>query len=420
MTPKFHFFITKKKCKFPILEQRELIKSGLQSIIDGSFSNPKNLNPDTLFNSFESLFGPESQIQKNLDQMSQVICGKRAECIETRREHLLTELRNKNVQMALRKVPPSSEYLFNKADLSSLIQSLGGAQNWLNTPAYITSRRGYRGEVPVHKSSSRTTQSSAGPTLPSTTRFEFRRNKTNTRGSFQKPQSIPKPSGSFRKKPADTWPSTVNCLCRGSTFSVSREMERHGGTANHSEAYLRRPNPRSRKAKPHWQLETLQVFHGSVPSDVSGDRTSKGTESRGAPTIFRSQLHLENVPRTEEQWRSQTNFRLTRPQQTCQGRQDLTHFSFKGSRFSSGWRLDDPHRHVPSLPPRADSGVSSMPPSFRLQQGASSVDKLALWPFRCPSYLRNDHELDCRDSSITGYEGGRIFGRLSPRLSKQE
>ena len=188
-----------------ILEQRELIKSGLQSIIDGSFSNPENLNPDTLFNSFESLFGPGSQIQKNLDQMSQVICGKRAECIETRREHLLTELRNKNVQMALRKVPPSSEYLFNKADLSSLIQSLGGAQNWLNTPAYITSRRGYRGEVPVHKSSSsRTTQSSAGPTLPSTSRFEFRRNKTNTRGSFQKPQSIPKPSGSFRKKPADT------------------------------------------------------------------------------------------------------------------------------------------------------------------------------------------------------------------------
>ena len=148
-----------------ILEQRELIKSGLQSIIDGSFSN---LNSDTLFNSFESLFGPGSQIQKNLNQMSQVICGK-------------------------------------KADLSSLIQSLGGAQNWLNTPAYITSRRGYRGEVPVHKlSSSRTIQSSAGPTLPSTSRFKFRRNKTNTRGSFQKPQSIPKPSGSFRKKPADT------------------------------------------------------------------------------------------------------------------------------------------------------------------------------------------------------------------------
>ena len=197
-------------------------------------------------------------------------------------------------------------------------------------------------------------------------------------------------------------------------------MERHGGTANHSKAYLRRPNPPSRKAKPHCQLETLQVFHGSVPSDVSGDRTSKGTESRGAPTIFRSQLHLENVPRTEEQRRSQTNFRPTRPQQTCQGRQVSTHFSFKDSRFSSGWRLDDPHRHVPSLPPRADNGVSSMPPSFRLQQGASSVDKLALWPFRCPSYLRNDHELDCRDSSITRYEGGRIFGRLSPRLSRQE
>ena len=48
------------------------------------------------------------------------------------------------------------------------------------------------------------------------------------------------------------------------------------------------------------------------------------------------------------------------------------------------------------------------------------MDKLALWPFRCPSYLRNDHELDCRHSTITRYEGGCILGRLSPRLSRQK
>ena len=124
-----------------ILEQKELLKSGLQSIINGSYSSPENLNPDNLFNTLEALYGPGPQIQKNFDQISQVICGKRAECIEARREHLLTKLRNKNVQMALHKVPPSSEYRFKKSDLSSLIQSLGGSQNWLNTPAYKCPRK---------------------------------------------------------------------------------------------------------------------------------------------------------------------------------------------------------------------------------------------------------------------------------------
>ena len=31
--------------------------------------------------------------------------------------------------------------------LFSLVQSLGGSQNWLNTPAYINSRKGYKGDI---------------------------------------------------------------------------------------------------------------------------------------------------------------------------------------------------------------------------------------------------------------------------------
>ena len=58
-------------------------------------------------------------------------------------------------------------------------------------------------------------------------------------------------------------------------LSVVKEMERHVFTANYSEAYRRRPNPLSLKTKPNCELEALQVLHGSVSTDVSGDRTLK-------------------------------------------------------------------------------------------------------------------------------------------------
>ena len=107
----------------------------MQQVVDWAFSNSEDFKPDSLFENLSLLFGSSSQIQKNFDQIMQVICGKRAECIENRRERLLPELQNRNVGVALRGVPPSAEYLFGKDNLSPLIQSLGGSQSWLNTPS---------------------------------------------------------------------------------------------------------------------------------------------------------------------------------------------------------------------------------------------------------------------------------------------
>ncbi|CAG5075522.1 Protein of unknown function, partial [Cotesia congregata] len=77
----------------------------------------------------------------NLGQCkTEIICGKRASCIEARRERILTEAPNKQVQGALRRIPPSSEHLFGKENLSTLITSLGGAQTWLKEPSHSSSR----------------------------------------------------------------------------------------------------------------------------------------------------------------------------------------------------------------------------------------------------------------------------------------
>lgn len=124
-----------------VLAQRNLLKCSLQSIIDWAFSKTDNFSPNTLFEKLSSNFGTGSQISKNFEDMLQIICGKRAECIENRREALLSELKNKNAQAALHKIPPSADYLFSKEQLAPLIQSLGGSQVWLNTPSYAYAKK---------------------------------------------------------------------------------------------------------------------------------------------------------------------------------------------------------------------------------------------------------------------------------------
>lgn len=124
-----------------VLEHRQLLQNGLQSIIDWASVDSKNLNVSSLFEKFSSTFGPGSDVSKNSEISMQIICGKRAECIEVRRDRILKELANPNLRATLQNIPPDSEYLFSKATLQPIIQSLGGSQTWLSTPSYLKEKK---------------------------------------------------------------------------------------------------------------------------------------------------------------------------------------------------------------------------------------------------------------------------------------
>ncbi|XP_074112275.1 uncharacterized protein LOC141535981 isoform X1 [Cotesia typhae] len=123
-----------------ILEQNRLLKDTLQGIVNWTFSNRENVNPETMHELFSANFGPNSEYFKNSEKMLQVVCGKRASCIEARRERVISEAPNKQIQVALRNIPPSTVYLFGKERLGSLIQSLGGPQSWLRNTGQPGSR----------------------------------------------------------------------------------------------------------------------------------------------------------------------------------------------------------------------------------------------------------------------------------------
>lgn len=188
-----------------ILEHRELLRNTLQSIVDWTSTNPKDLNSQSIFEKLNLSFGMNSQIMKNYEQILQIICGKRSECIEARRERLITELPNKNLKSALRKLPPSSEYLFARENLSSLMQSLGGPQVWLNTPSYITAKRSssHRSDQNSSKAYNRTQYRSNNSKKFYTQKDDQTQRPNNNKGNrnFQKKdQPKPKSDESFRKK----------------------------------------------------------------------------------------------------------------------------------------------------------------------------------------------------------------------------
>lgn len=119
------------------LEQQELLKQGLQDLLNWAAGNPDNINPNSLFEKITVLLGPGSPLHKCSEKIMQIICGRRGESIEIRRERIIKEINNPNLKATLRGIPPSSEHLFSRDALQPVIKSLGGTQLWLNKPEYI-------------------------------------------------------------------------------------------------------------------------------------------------------------------------------------------------------------------------------------------------------------------------------------------
>lgn len=139
------------------LHRQELLRQGLQELLNWASNNPGELNPTSLFGKVSGLLGPGSPLHKCSEDIMQIICGRRGECIEIRRDRIIKELNSPMLKTALRDIPPSSEYLFSRQVLHPLIQSLGGTQTWLNQPEYIKTKIPSQGKSasnykPVRKS----------------------------------------------------------------------------------------------------------------------------------------------------------------------------------------------------------------------------------------------------------------------------
>jgi hypothetical protein len=114
-----------------LITQQKLLNDTLQQFINWTVSNDTVLSANNIFDKITDLFKSTSKFHKINEEIMQMVCGKRAEYIETRRERILSEIANKNLREGLRKIPPSSKYLFDEPQLRAYVQNTGGIDKWV-------------------------------------------------------------------------------------------------------------------------------------------------------------------------------------------------------------------------------------------------------------------------------------------------
>lgn len=109
-----------------ILCQKDELHKTLQSLVDWSNESRESLTPSSLFEKVEKLFSKESSYSKVTDDLLQIVCGRRADFINIRREAMLRQISEGFHRDVLHKIPPSTESLFNDEAVQTYLQKIGG------------------------------------------------------------------------------------------------------------------------------------------------------------------------------------------------------------------------------------------------------------------------------------------------------
>lgn len=109
-----------------LLIQRETIQGAIKDLL--SWCNDKNthLTPASATAKLREVFADDSKLKTVSKDLIQVVCGRRADIIQQRRDKLLANVKDKFNKTVLRKVPPSCEHLFQASPLADTITKMGG------------------------------------------------------------------------------------------------------------------------------------------------------------------------------------------------------------------------------------------------------------------------------------------------------
>lgn len=98
-----------------VILQKEELQNNLQALINWSCESKNILTPDSLFEKVSTLFTKESSYSKVTDDLLQIICGRRADLINLRRESILKQIPDEFQRNVLQKFRrPSSHCLIRK------------------------------------------------------------------------------------------------------------------------------------------------------------------------------------------------------------------------------------------------------------------------------------------------------------------
>lgn len=117
-----------------LLLQKDELQKALQGLVDWAVENRETLSPNSIFNKIESLFSNTSPYNVVTDDILQIVCGRRADFISTRRDSLLRQIPEEFHREVFIKIPPSMEMLFDDESIQNYLQKIGGVDKLISQP----------------------------------------------------------------------------------------------------------------------------------------------------------------------------------------------------------------------------------------------------------------------------------------------
>lgn len=114
-----------------VIMQSDALKKGVSDLLQWT-GEVDILNNESLISKIKEIFSGDFQ-KISLDCL-QLVCGRRADIIEQRRDAFISLVKEKFLKVSLKKIPPSCEYLFDKEPFLEFLKNNGGVSKIFVTP----------------------------------------------------------------------------------------------------------------------------------------------------------------------------------------------------------------------------------------------------------------------------------------------
>ncbi|KAJ2942498.1 hypothetical protein O0L34_g16107 [Tuta absoluta] len=133
-----------------LIMQHEALQKGISSLVNWLTQHDENspVSGQQLCDKVNELF--DSEYNKISVDLLQMVCGRRADIVQQRRDLILNHVRDKYLKESLRKIPPTSEHLFNEPNFSDFITKHGGISKvFMTTTSYRQPAQGGSNKQPL-------------------------------------------------------------------------------------------------------------------------------------------------------------------------------------------------------------------------------------------------------------------------------
>lgn len=123
-----------------LIMQNEFLQRGFDTFFAWLDSAADGLTIQDIKTKIDQTFSADyNKIHLDLLQM---VCGRRADLIQQRRDYILSFVRDKCLKETLRKVPPTLEYLFDDKKFSDIVSKNGGMEKVFISPSRVSGQGG--------------------------------------------------------------------------------------------------------------------------------------------------------------------------------------------------------------------------------------------------------------------------------------